>query len=217
MRAQWLQTAPWVGWATYWKMWQTGWASRVVKESKKKSDTNILGPKNARLNSIWLVEVKGKGGWAKGRAVENRHRETRLQIEKRGNEGRKEWTPAPSMKKSDTTYQPFCSDVPRDPKSGRWDGPRGTAWQIGWGLRSGFDGTGLLSRPFPWEGSTGWISCPSGPRGARSTAPALAKISPCWIAWLDKAEWTTTRRAACFTELIGGEASRGDNVTKRNL
>ena len=52
------------------------------------------------------------------------------------------------MKKSNTTYQPFCGDVPRDPKFGQSGDPRETAWPNEWGLRSGFDGTGRLSRPF---------------------------------------------------------------------
>ena len=161
MRAQWLQTAPWVGWPTHWKMWQTGWSSRVVKDSKKKIDTNILGPKNVPPNLMWLVEGKGKGGWATGLAEDNRDRETRLRMEKKGmREGR---DPSPVNEKSDTTYQPFCGDVLRDPKSGQLGGARGTAWPIGWGLRSGIDETGRSNRLFPLGGSTGWISCPSGP------------------------------------------------------
>ena len=63
-------------------MWHTGWHSRVVKESKKKMDTNILGPKNALPNLIYLVEGKGKDGCAKGLADESPDRETRLQMKK---------------------------------------------------------------------------------------------------------------------------------------
>ena len=45
-------------------------------------DTNILGPKNALPNLIYLVEGKGKDGWAKGLADESPDRETGLQMKK---------------------------------------------------------------------------------------------------------------------------------------
>ena len=89
-----------------------------------------MGPKTALPNSIDIAEGKGKGGWATGLFDESRDRETRLQIEKKKGmrEGR---DPSPSMKKGDTSYQPFCGDVPRDPGYEQSDGPRGTAWPIG--------------------------------------------------------------------------------------
>ena len=64
-------------------MWQTGWSSRVVKDSKKKIDTNIWGPKNAPPNLIDNVEDKHKGGWAKELSDESRDRGTPLQTKKK--------------------------------------------------------------------------------------------------------------------------------------
>ena len=72
-------------------MWQTGLSSRVVNETKKKIDTNILGPKNVPPNLIDIVEGKGKGGWAKGRADETRDQGKPLQTKKKRVWG-KEWT-----------------------------------------------------------------------------------------------------------------------------
>ena len=83
---------------------------------------------------------------------------------KKGHEKRCEGrAPSPSLPKSDLTYPPFCVDAPRDPGYEQSGGPTGAAWPNGCGLPSGFDGIGRLSRPFPWEGSIGWIACPSGP------------------------------------------------------
>ena len=65
-------------------MWQTGLSSRVVNETKKKIDTNILGPKNVPPNLIDIVEDKGKGGWAKGLADESRDRGKSLQPMRKG-------------------------------------------------------------------------------------------------------------------------------------
>ena len=95
----------------------------MVKVSKKKIDTNILGPKNAPPNSIDFAEGKGKGGWVTGLAQENREWETRLQTKKKKKGVRERMDPRPGDKKSDGTYQPFCGDAPRDLKSGRWGSP----------------------------------------------------------------------------------------------
>ena len=103
-------------------MWQTGLSSRVVNETKKKIDTNILGPKNVPPNLIDIVEGKGKGGWAKGRADETRDRGKPLQTKKKGYKGRK--GPIPVNEKSDMTYQPFCDDGLRDPGCGQSGDPR---------------------------------------------------------------------------------------------
>lgn len=64
-------------------MWQTGLSSRVVNETKKKIDTNKLGPKNVQPNLIDNVEGKGQGGWAKGLVNETQDRGKPLQPKKK--------------------------------------------------------------------------------------------------------------------------------------
>ena len=65
-------------------MWQKGLSSRVVNETKKKIDTNKLGPKNVPPKLIDNVEGKGKGGWANGLADETQDRGKPLQPMKKG-------------------------------------------------------------------------------------------------------------------------------------
>ena len=204
-------------------MWQTGWSSRVVKESEKKIDTNILEPKNPKTqkpNSIDFFEGEGKGGWAKGLAYESRDRKTPLQTKKKGYEERN--GPQTWQQKSDMTYQPFCDDALHDLTFEQLDGPRGTVW--------------------PSESAHRWCSAPNRAltqgvlRGRCQTACNRSKrtaMGTMWstspsseftilIVWTEQCGMSESPRARRVLEsppreLIGGEASRGDDVTERKL
>ena len=172
-----------------------------LQGAKKQINTNRLGPKNAPPNSFWLVEGKHKGGWATGRAVEIRDPGKRLWIKKK--RGMREGTHALAMKKSNRTHQPFYGDGLRDPVFWQWDGPTAVSWQNLVTLRGCTVGTGRSHSLSAGEDATTCSKGQIGPRGARSTVPALEESSPYWTANLNRAEWADTRRATGFTDSFG--------------
>ena len=96
--------------------------------------------------------------------------------EKKGYEGR---DPRPgNEKKSNRTHQPFYGDGLRDPVFWQWDGPTAVSWQNLVTLRGCTVGTGRSHSLSAGEGATTCSKGQIGPRGARSTVPALEESSP---------------------------------------
>ena len=180
-----------------------GWSSRVVKEYKKESDTNILGPKNVQPNSIDIVEGKRKGGWAKGLADESRDRGTPPRTKKKG---MREGTHPCQWKKKTTytTYQPFCDDGLRDRACEQSEGPRAGSWP-NWLIHlCCFAGTGRLHKPFAGESARPLAAGRREPPWAPSRARELPESWPSWTARLNRAEWAKTRSETCFRESSQG-------------
>lgn len=113
-----------------------------------------------------------------------------------------EWT----RSKSDTTYQPFCGDTPRNltrEPHGHPNGASGTGWSTRWygwvskGCLNKFSSTGDATRL--WAGPT---TAP----GARSAKQAFPRTEPSWLnSWTG--QWgmkEKTRSATCFKESSQG-------------
>ena len=113
-----------------------------------------------------------------------------------------EWT----RSKSDTTYQPFCGDTPRNltrEPHGHPNGASGTGWSTRWygwvsrGCLNKFSSTGDATRL--WAGP---ITAP----GARSAKQAFPRTEPSWLnSWTG--QWgmkEKTRSATCFRESSQG-------------
>ena len=140
--------------------------------------------------------------------------------EKKGYEGRKGPQPR-QWKECDTTYQPFSDDAPRDLTFGQSGDPRQIACP-NWSTHLCCSpGTGRSRRAFSRADARPLAASQTEPCGALRTARALPASLPSWIARLDSAESAKTRSATCFRqsprELIGAEASRGDDMTERKL
>ena len=189
IRSQWLQTEPWVGRATHWQIWQTGWSSRKSKEAKKKNQHEQVGSQKRAAKFI-LARRGQRQRWLGHRTCRRKSRlgNTSTNQEKKRVWG-KEWTPDRAIKKSDRTYQPFYGDGHRDPVFWQVDGPTAVSWPnlvSPWGCTVGTGRSHSLS-----AGEDATISSKGqiGPRGARSTIPALEESSPSLTARLNRAEW----------------------------
>ena len=125
--------------------------------------------------------------------------------------------------KSDTTYQPFWGDTPRNStreQQGHPNGESGTGWSTRW---YGWVSTGCLNKFSSTGDATRLWAGPITAPGARSAKQAFPRTEPSWLnRWTG--QWGMKERLGAQhvleshpRDLIGGETSRGDEVDERKL
>ena len=178
------------------------WSSRVVKESKKKSDTISWDPKTCS-------RIQSTSSRANPKVDGPKDLPTKVEIGEHRREPRKKvWGKGPipvnEKKKPDTTYQPFCDDGLRDRACEQSDGPRAGSWP-NWLIHlCCFAGTGRLHKPFAGESARPLAAGRREPQWAPSRARELPESWPSWTARLNRAEGAKTRSATCFRESSQG-------------
>ena len=129
--------------------------------------------------------------------------------------------PSPGNKKSDMNYRPFCNNGHHDRAYGRWDDPRGAVWPNKLSHRCCSAGIGRSHTPFAGEGARPLAVGRREPRWAQCIARALREFT--MLNSLTEQSGMSQRVGAQrvlespLREQIGGEASRGDDVTERTL